>query len=91
MCKFDPKNDSRFIDPCMKDYLKFLVSLNLIPRACCCGHKRYKKTVIIETTDLNGDVTNYELFTGKIIPRKKKFYKKDKQGHYFLPEVSNER
>ena len=71
----------------MKKYIDFLVELNLIPRACCCGHGKYKKSVIIETTNIKGEVTNYELFTGKIIPRKKRFYKKDKQGYYYIPEV----
>jgi len=78
------------IDECMKDYIKFLINLNLIPRSCCCGHGRYPKTVIVERTDLNGDVINYELFTGIIIPRKRNFYKKDKRGYYFIPEVCPE-
>jgi len=29
----------------------------------------------------------FELFSGKIIPRKIKFYKKDKQGYYYIPET----
>ena len=87
MCK-KLKGCGRKIDPCMKDYIRFLVSLNLIPRASCCGHGRYDKTVIIETTNIKGEVTNYELFTGKTIPRKKRFYKKDGDGYYYIPEVS---
>lgn len=75
------------IDSCMRDYIKFLISLNLIPRACCCGHGRYKKTIIVETTNIFGEITNYDLFTGIAIPRKRNFYKKDKEGYYYIPEV----
>lgn len=50
---------------------------------CCCGHRRYKTTVIIE--EINGTIR--ELLTGIIIPRKKRFYVKDKKGFYYLPEV----
>lgn len=32
----------------------------------------------------------YDLISGKYIPRKRNFYKKDKQGYYFIPEVSKE-
>lgn len=28
-----------------------------------------------------------EIFSGTVIPRKKRFYKKDKHGIYFIPEV----
>ena len=76
------------IDPCMFDYIDLLtMKLNLITRACCCGHGKYPKTVIVEKTDVNGEVTNYELISGKVIPRKRNFYKKDKQGYYYIPEV----
>jgi len=70
----------------MKDYIELLNSLRLITRACCCGHGKYPKTVVIERTNINGEVINLELISGKIIPRKKLFYKKDKQGFYFIPE-----
>ena len=30
----------------------------------------------------------FDTVSSKVIPRKKKFYKKDKQGVYYIPEVS---
>jgi len=30
---------------------------------------------------------HYDLVSGKYIPRERGFYKKDKQGYYFIPEV----
>jgi len=29
----------------------------------------------------------YELISGKEIPRKRNFYKKDKEGYYYIPET----
>jgi len=34
----------------------------------------------------NGKI-NWDLISNNIIPRKRKFYKKDKQGYYYIPEV----
>lgn len=84
MCKFNPKNGSRFIDPCMKKEIKKLNKQGVITLACCCGHGKYPKTIVIKSS-LNG--MPVEKFTRQYIPRIRKFYKKDKQGVYFIPEV----
>jgi len=52
--------------------------------ACCCGHMRYPMTIVLK---LGSDNTIFELFSGEVILRKKRFYKKDKQGYYYIPEV----
>lgn len=52
--------------------------------ACCCGHNKYPKSVVIDAKH-----GIYELFTGKFIPRKTRFYKRDKQGYFYIPEVVN--
>jgi len=86
MCDFNPKNDSRFIDPCMKEFIR---SLNMFPGiktvSCCCGHGKYPMTIVVEDHGMFWD-----LVSGELIPRKKKFYKKDKQGVYYIPEVIRE-
>ena len=51
--------------------------------ACCCGHGKYPMTIIIE--GINGN--HFDLVSGVSIPRKKRFYKRDKQGYYYIPEV----
>ncbi len=85
MCEFNPYNDSRRIDPCMK---RLIPLMNLYLKkgyktvACCCGHEKYPKTLLVEC---NGVVIDW--FSGKIIPRKKKFYKKDSEGFYYIPET----
>jgi hypothetical protein len=75
------------IDECM---VKFIETLNFIlepifytPVACCCGHSKYPMTVILK--DNKGFC--FDLISGKTIPRKKKFYKKDDEGYYYIPEV----
>ena len=56
--------------------------------ACCCGHEKYPMSIIIQW-----GVKNYfvDIVSGKSIPRKRNFYKKDNQGRYYLPEVTSKR
>jgi len=65
--------------------------LNLVPNnetvGCCCGHGKYPPTILVK---FNGMIYPKEIFSQKIIKRKKRFYKKDKEGYYFIPEVSGE-
>lgn len=88
MCEFDPRNDSRRLDPCMKSLMPLMKrsleysSLEVV--ACCCGHRKYPKTIIIKD-NVSGRI--FDLMSGKTIKRKKKFYKKDADGYYFIPEV----
>lgn len=71
------------IDPCMIKFIEQLeISYNIL--ACCCGHNRYPMTIIIKTSHNKF----CDLVSGKIIPRKKRFYRKDKRGYYYIPEVS---
>jgi len=103
MCKFNPKNDSRRIDPCMKTFIVLLnhyfIQSEIKVVACCCGHNKYPMTILVKGKPYHPsgfknpfvkekDLVQ-ELVSGKIIPRQKKFYKKDKQGYYYIPEVIN--
>ena len=81
MCKLNKKSGLTRIDPCMKNIIKIISGTF----ACCCGHGKYPMTIILK--NINGEF--YEVFSGKTIPRKKRFYKKDKQGYYYIPEVIN--
>ena len=89
MCqKTNYHTSNTHIDKCMRPLIKYL-QVNLFPlifkiRACCCGHGKYPITVIVEAVKEN---KFYELFTRTPIPRKRKFYKKDKDGYYYIPEV----
>ncbi|MDP4039850.1 MAG: hypothetical protein Q8P57_04710 [Candidatus Pacearchaeota archaeon] len=60
--------------------------LTYIPNtyACCCGHGKYPMTIIVK----NIKSEFVEIVSGKKIPRKKRFYLKDKQGYYYIPELN---
>ena len=53
---------------------------------CCSGHYRYRPTIIVERY---GKII--ELISGNEIPRKERFYIKDKKGFYYVPEVDEEK
>jgi len=72
------------IDPCMKDKLIILNCLNIPTLACCCGHDRYPETIVVKYLD-----GVHELNTGVKIPRKKRFYRTDTDGFYYIPEISS--
>jgi hypothetical protein len=86
MCKLNRWGDTR-IDPCMR---KFIENLNILMLptykviACCCGHKKYPMTVVIIDKSFKAP---FELFSNKNLHHKKKFYKRDKQGYYYIPET----
>lgn len=82
MCKFNPKNESRRIDPCMRYLIKFLQLNGIKTLACCCGHGKYPMTIICDW-----GAVNLEIFHNFYIPRKRRFYSRDKQGIYYIPEV----
>lgn len=72
------------VDDCIaKEIIKLNKSSNTTISSCC-GHGIYKKTIVILTKD---GKTRIEKFSKKIIPRKRRFYIKDKRGYYYIPEV----
>ena len=48
----------------------------------CCGHGKYHMTIVYEELG-----EHWDFISGVKIPRKRRFYKKDKQGYYYIPEV----
>ncbi len=71
------------IDPCLQQAIRVLNAFEMLTLGSCCGHGKYPATIVY-VDPLGGTC---ELFSGKEIPRKKKFYKKDKQGYYYILEV----
>jgi len=65
--------------------LKYSDSENpIITLASCSGHGKYHPTIVIKG---NNDGWNWEIFSGALIKRKRKFYKKDSDGHFYIPEA----
>jgi hypothetical protein len=88
MCKLKKYNatSNTQIDICMRPLIKWMKEKEICyPVACCCGHGKYPMSVVVECVD-----GFFELFSNIDIPRKRKFYKKDKEGYYFIPEVARE-
>ncbi len=83
MCKLNKKTGNRRVDPCMKKLIRYLQNLRVETLACCCGHGKYPMTIVVKKD--NG--LYYEVLSDMWIPRQKRFYKKDKQGYYYIPEV----
>jgi hypothetical protein len=69
----------------MVNLIKYLNRLDIKTLACCCGHNKYPMTIIVENV---WSKTPFEILHHIDIPRKKKFYKKDKEGYYYIPEIS---
>jgi len=87
MCKLNKSNKGTRIDPCMRVLIKnlnyFLSGLKI--KACCCGHGKYPMSIIVQ--DINPSFGVLDLVSGLHLPRRRKFYKKDKQGYYYISET----
>jgi hypothetical protein len=57
--------------------------------ACCCGHGKYNMTIVVKARCQPSKRRGlaFELLSCQYIPRKRRFYKRDKQGHYYIPEA----
>jgi len=89
MCKAklykNGKPNSR-IDKCMKGFIMRLglwIQGKYSIIACCCGHNKYPMSIIVKDKYENV----FDIVSGELIPRKRKFYKKDEQGYYYVPEA----
>jgi len=96
MCK-KLKGVHNRIDKCMKHIIDILEEYGIKTLACCCGHSKYKMTIVISYPIKGKKLVknkfvetktplNFELISGEYLPRKRKFYKKDKGGFYYIPE-----
>ena len=89
-------NYGRFIDSCMVEEIRDLnAGRRLVPcaegncetLACCCGHGKYPKTVVVR---VDGCDKLYETGSKEFIPRKRDFYRLDSEGYYYIPEAKEE-
>ena len=90
MCE-KKKYCSREIDECIRKEVESFNNVIWKTLASCCGHGKYTKTIVIQNK-LTGNM--FERFTGiklnniyKNGKKRKRFYKKDKEGYYYIPEV----
>ena len=88
MCKAKKYNgtSNTQIDKCIRSLIAFLQERDYDTIASCCGHGKYPVTVVIKEMH-NGKPIFKEAFTGKVLPRIRRFYRKDNMGLYYIPEV----
>ena len=72
------------VDMCMRNLIEDLQRQGVKTVSACCGHNKYKKTIVIKT-----DGGFRDIFTRTLIPRTRNFYRKDKSGFFYIPEVHN--
>ena len=75
------------VDNCIAKRIIELNKAGKITLASCCGHKKYKKSIVLLCKD---GITRIEHFSKKIILRTRRFYKTDKQGYYYIPEIKKD-
>jgi hypothetical protein len=91
MCrKIIYKTSHKQIDECIRPLIKFLNDCDYTTVASCCGHGRYPITVVVDESYPGIKPVFIELFSGKTIPRTRRFYSRDSKGFYFIKEVSKE-
>ncbi len=64
------------VDKCIAPLIQMLNDYGVRTLGCCCGHYETLGSVFIE----NKTGTKFELFTGKIVKRKSRFYDDMKKG-----------
>jgi len=89
MCeKTNFKTSNTRIDKCMRNLINQL-NMHIKTYACCCGHGRYPMTIVCGYGGDGKVMYRYDLMSGIEIPRTRRFYKRDKDGYYYIPEVIN--
>ena len=77
------------VDDCLSEEITALNKTGVITLASCCGHKKYHKTIVIKGRFGIIFARYWRKKRGKFnqvfIPRKRRFYKRDKQGYYYSP------
>jgi len=84
LCK--PRENSRLkyakVDACIAPIVALLNLHGIQTYGACCGHGKYKPSIIIK---VDGKKRDY--FSNKVVIRKRRFYVKDKKGYYYIPEI----
>jgi hypothetical protein len=78
------------IDPCLKIQIDNINNNTIFKTILsCCGHNKYPKTIVVmnkKTKEVIEFFSKVHLSQG--IRKSKKYYKKDKQGFYFISELN---
>jgi len=81
---------ARRIDPCIQWQIALIYLLDLTPLLSCCGHAKYPPSVVVLnpiTQEVYEFLSGVHLSHGIRSPYR--YYKRDKEGYYYLPECIN--
>lgn len=74
------------LDKCLIDIVR---EINADPKlktlASCCGHDKYSMTIVVRNKD--GDIYDLISNTTLGVRKRNRYYKKDAEGYYYIPEV----
>ena len=83
------------IDKCMVKLIKLIdTHPGIETLGCCCGHGRYNMSIVVKAKEQYDSKITFkilDLMIGIEIPRTRNFYKRDKKGYYYIPEVCKEK
>ena len=82
MCK---NGNPRKIDKCIRHLIANLNSHGVATIASCCGHGKYPMSIVVMS--LRSTKENFDIVSNVTIPRKSKFYVKDKTGQFYIHET----
>lgn len=71
------------VDKCLEFLIPIINETRWNTLGACCGHHKYPMTIIAQNE--HGEI--FEIVSGKRIPRTKRFYVKNKNGYYYVPET----
>lgn len=90
MCK-KKRYCNREKDECIRDKIKVINRYGTYKTlSSCCGHDKYDETIVV-MDKLTTQVTEYnsQIHLGWGKRKCNRYYKKDKEGHYYIPEVND--
>lgn len=82
MCKKKNYCGSR-IDECLTEIITHINKIGYKTLSSCCGHGKYPKTIIVYNSETKS-IFEWFSATRLIKPKLNRFYKRDKQGYYYL-------
>ena len=96
MCeKIFKKQPARRIDPCFVDIVKQVQEFGHNTISSCCGHKKYSPSILIRSEDNEVwewfSVLSIGVYNPNFDKRHNKYYKRDGEGYYFIPDLDNEK
>ena len=89
MCQLNRKSGTTRIDPCLRHKIELINESEVWKTlSSCCGHNKYPETIVImNRTTKKVFEYNTKIFLSKGKRKGNRYYRKDQQGYYYIPEI----